>query len=67
MQGLAFVTDDHLAAAPEVGNILVYTLDIEELVSLAGQGLSRGFTPEECVQYNFGDDCPTLDELTTDN
>ena len=54
VQGLAFVTDDHLAVAPEVGNILVYTLDVEELISLARQSLSRGFTPEECEKYNFG-------------
>lgn len=62
MQGLAFVTDDHLAVAPEVGNILVYTLDVEELISLARLSLSRGFTPEECEKYNFGVDCPTLEE-----
>ncbi len=65
VQGLDFVTDDHLAVAPEAGNILVYTLDVDELISLAGKGLSRGFSPEECVKYNFGDDCPTFEELTT--
>ena len=63
VQGLAFVSDDHLAVAPEDGNILVYTLDVDELISLARQSLSRGFTPEECEKYNFGDDCPTLEEL----
>ena len=65
VQGLSFVNDDHLAVAPEDGNILVYTLDVDELISIARQSLSRGFTAEECEKYNFGDDCPTLDELTT--
>ncbi|HEX5039513.1 MAG TPA: AAA family ATPase [Candidatus Limnocylindria bacterium] len=64
VQGLSFVSDDHLAVAPEDGSILIYTLDVDELLSIAGQGLSRGFTPEECEKYNFGDDCPTLEELT---
>jgi WD40 repeat protein len=63
VQGLAFVSDTHLAVAPEQGDILVYTVDVDELVSLARQSLTRGFTPEECERFNFGDDCPTLEEL----
>jgi WD40 repeat protein len=65
VQGLAFLTEDHLAVAPEPGNILVYTLDVDELISVARESLSRGFTPDECDQYNFGEDCPTLEELRT--
>jgi DNA-binding SARP family transcriptional activator/WD40 repeat protein/energy-coupling factor transporter ATP-binding protein EcfA2 len=63
IQGLAFIADDHLAVSPESGGVYVYTLDPEELLEVVRSSLIRGFTDLECQQYNFGDDCPSLEEL----
>jgi DNA-binding SARP family transcriptional activator/WD40 repeat protein len=64
MQGVTFVSDTHLAVAPQTGGIFVYTLDPEELNEVVAASLTRGFTPAECDRYGFGDDCPTLEELS---
>ncbi|HZD22956.1 MAG TPA: WD40 repeat domain-containing protein, partial [Acidimicrobiia bacterium] len=66
VQGVAFIDEDHLAVAPESGGVYVYTLDSDELVRIVRESLWRGFTPLECEQYNFGDDCPSLQELRGD-
>jgi DNA-binding SARP family transcriptional activator/WD40 repeat protein len=66
VQGVAFVDEDHLAVAPQTGGVYVYTLDPEELVNTVRGSLNRGFTDLECQQYNFGDDCPSLEELRGD-
>lgn len=63
IQGLAFVGDDHIAVTPQGGGVLVMTTDDEELISIVGASLVRGLTPSECERFNFGDDCPTLEEL----
>jgi class 3 adenylate cyclase/WD40 repeat protein len=62
-QGVAFVSNQHLAVAPATGHVFIYTLDPVELVDIARQSLHRGLTADECQRYNFGDECPTLDEL----
>ena len=64
MQGLTFLDDTHLAVAPQTGGVLVYTLDPAELTEVVAGSLTRGFTQGECQRYFFGDDCPTLEELT---
>jgi WD40 repeat protein len=66
VQGVAFIDDGHLAVAPETGGVYVYTLDPGELLDIVQTSLTRGFTPLECEQFNFGDDCPTLEELRGD-
>jgi DNA-binding SARP family transcriptional activator/WD40 repeat protein len=63
MQGVVFLSDTHLAVAPQTGGVLVYTLDPDELVTIVRGSLIRGFTPAECDRYGFGDECPTLAEL----
>ncbi|HEX2152416.1 MAG TPA: BTAD domain-containing putative transcriptional regulator [Acidimicrobiia bacterium] len=63
MQGVAFLSDTHLAVAPQPGGVLVYSLDPDELFAIVAESLSRGFTPAECDRYRFGEDCPTLAEL----
>jgi len=62
-QGVAFVDDDHLAVAPQEGDVLTMTLDRDELLRTVRSTLTRGFTPEECAQYGFGDTCPRLEEM----
>jgi hypothetical protein len=66
VQGVAFIDDGYLAVAPDTGGVYVYTLDPGELLDIVQTSLTRGFTPLECEQFNFGDDCPTLEELRGD-
>ncbi len=63
MQGVAFLTNTHLAVAPQPGGVQVFTIDPAELVDIVAGSLTRGFTPAECERYGFGSDCPTLEEL----
>jgi hypothetical protein len=37
--------------------VRIYTLDIDELIVIARDGLSRDMTEEECQQY-FREPCP---------
>ena len=62
-QGVAWISTTRLAVALETGGVLIYTTDIEELISLVRESLSRGLTDRECQRFNFGDDCPTLEEM----
>jgi WD40 repeat protein len=62
-QGLAFVDDTHLAIAPHAGHVYIETIDRQELLEIVAGSLSRGLTEGECARFNFGDDCPTLEEL----
>lgn len=63
VQGIAFVTDRHLAVVPEAGSVFVYTLDDDELLRLVRASLTRGFTAPECARFDF-ETCPTLDGMT---
>jgi WD40 repeat protein len=47
-----------LYAAAADGTIRAYLLDIEELIALAYNRLTRWFTPEECQTYLHTDTCP---------
>jgi DNA-binding CsgD family transcriptional regulator/WD40 repeat protein len=62
VQGVAFVTDDHLAVTPAEGNLLVYTIEPGELLANVRESLTRSFTDVECSRYEI-DPCPTLEEL----
>ena len=58
--GLAFSPDSrYLTAVSRDRRVSVYTLDINELVKLAEERVTRGLTPEECEKYFFGQKCPT--------
>ena len=63
IQGVAFVTNEHLAVTPEHGDLFVVTTDPDELLDVVRTSLRRGFTGLECGRFDFGDDCPTLAEL----
>jgi WD40 repeat protein/DNA-binding CsgD family transcriptional regulator len=62
-QGVAFLDDKHLAVTPRDGSLYVYTLDPAELLRIVRSSLTRGFTKTECERFNFGDACPTLEQL----
>lgn len=66
VQGVAFVSDRHVMIAPQSGHLFVYTIDKEELIDISRRSLSRGFTELECDRFNFGDACPTLEEMRSD-
>jgi hypothetical protein len=63
MQGVAFLTNTHLAVAPQPGGVQVLTIDPVELADVVSGSLTRGFTKAECERYGFGTNCPTLEEL----
>ena len=63
IQGVAFVDDHHLAVTPQEGNLLLVTIDPDELLDIVRGSLTRGFTATECTRFGFGDECPTLAEL----
>ena len=66
-QGVAFVDERHVAVAPQDGNLLIFTIDVDELAQIARSSLTRGLTEEECARFNFGAACPSLEELRTGN
>lgn len=47
-----------LAAASSDGTARVYALELDELVQLAKNKLTRAFTVEECQRYLQLDECP---------
>jgi WD40 repeat protein len=63
VQGVAWVSDTQLAVAPEEGDIIVYTTDVGELLTIVRESVTRGFTEAECERFNFGNDCPSLASL----
>jgi WD40 repeat protein len=63
-QGVAFLDDLHIVVAPQGGELLIMTLDPNELIAIGRSSLTRGFTVTECRRYGFGSGCPTLEELS---
>jgi hypothetical protein len=56
---VAFSPDGaYLYASDRNGGLHVYALELETLVSLAHERLTRWFTPEECLQYLHQETCP---------
>jgi WD40 repeat protein len=56
---IAFSPDGtRLVTASEDGTVRVYTLDIEELMGLAQQRVTRSLRPEECQKYLHQEQCP---------
>jgi len=48
----------HVVSASDDGTVRVWTLDIDELLDIAGVRVTRSMTDEECVQYLHADSCP---------
>jgi WD40 repeat protein/DNA-binding SARP family transcriptional activator len=59
-----FVADQHVLASTP-GPLTIFTLDVEELLGIARDRLTRGFAPEECAAYDI-DPCPSLAALRGD-
>ena len=55
--------NDRIVIGLQDGTVLIMSLDPQELLQATRGSLARGFTPEECERFNFGDQCPTLDQL----
>jgi WD40 repeat protein len=62
--GAAFVGDTQhlLVTALETGELRKVTIDTEELLGIARERITRGFTETECTTYRI-DPCPTLEEI----
>jgi WD40 repeat protein/DNA-binding SARP family transcriptional activator len=56
-----FVADQHVLATTP-GPLTIFTLDVDELLGIARDRLTRGFAAEECVAYDL-DPCPTLEAM----
>lgn len=60
---MACIGERRLAVVPSTGGIHIYILDVDELVDLIGESLSRVFTEVECQEYFDGFECPTVEQL----
>jgi WD40 repeat protein len=49
-----------LASASKDGTVLVYALDIRELLDLARKRVTRNLSPDECQRYFQSETCPPL-------
>jgi WD40 repeat protein len=62
ISNVLFVNDDrNLLIAPSHGPVMIMTLDTPELLALARDRLTRGFTQGECDRYRL-DPCPSWEE-----
>jgi WD40 repeat protein len=56
--GLAFSPDGTRLAVDVGDTVRVYALDIDDLIGLARDRVTRGFTDQECRQYLHLERCP---------
>ena len=60
IENVEFLDNRHLLIAPANGpDVLIMTLDVDELLRIAHSRLTRGFTQEECRIYLHVDRCPS--------
>ncbi len=57
-----FLDDTTLLVTGGHTEVLVFSLDRDELIDIAASRVTRGFTELECTTYNI-DPCPTLEDL----
>jgi WD40 repeat protein len=58
LQDVVFSPDGgHLVTASEDGTVRAYVLDIEELMALARERVTRALTAEECERYLHRETC----------
>lgn len=62
VSNVEFIDESHIMVVTLDGEILIFTLDPEELKSIALDRLTRGLSEEECSIYDI-DPCPTLEEM----
>jgi len=49
-----------LATSSQDGTVLVYALDIHQLLAIARQRVTRGLNPDECRNFFRNQTCPDL-------
>jgi WD40 repeat protein len=60
IQNAKFLDDRHLLVTPANGpEVVIVTLDVDELLRIARSRLTRAFTQEECRTYLHVDTCPS--------
>jgi hypothetical protein len=60
IENVEFLDNRHLLVVPANGpDMLIMTLDVDELLRIAHSRLTRGFTTEECRTYLHVDRCPS--------
>jgi hypothetical protein len=62
VKGVAWQGDAHLVVTTQNGDIVLITLDPDELLFATRASLTQGPTTEQCERYGL-EPCPTLDEL----
>ncbi|MFC5041030.1 WD40 repeat domain-containing protein [Ornithinimicrobium kibberense] len=62
-QAMAWVGEHEVAVAFATGDVVVVTVDPEELLQLVRSSLNRGYTQTECETYGFGEACPVLAQM----
>jgi serine/threonine protein kinase/DNA-binding SARP family transcriptional activator/WD40 repeat protein len=63
VQNVEFIDDDrHLVVTPQEGPVLILTMDLDELLQVGRDRLTRGFSEAECEKYDL-DPCPALADL----
>jgi DNA-binding SARP family transcriptional activator/tRNA A-37 threonylcarbamoyl transferase component Bud32/WD40 repeat protein len=61
-ENLEFLDDNHLLVITLSDEAFVFTMDGAELMEIAKERLTRGFTEEECASFDI-DPCRTLEEI----
>jgi WD40 repeat protein len=65
VSGLAFSPDGtRLATSSECGDVRIWALDLDDLIRIARQNVTRPLTEAECLQYLHEDRCPPSSVLT---
>ena len=59
---IRFLDDTHIFALPGTGPGVTLTIDLDELLQIGRDRLTRGFTQAECDTYHI-DTCPDLDMI----
>ena len=58
-RSVAFSPDGSLLASVDGATVRVWALDIDDLLEIARQNVTRSLTDEECRQYLHVESCPS--------